>query len=286
MKAVAAVSFLTAAVVVAADSIIPNGISGACSSTLQNLDSNSKLQSCLSPIIAATNNLTATSSSSTINTALTSLCSSATTSACPDSMFRDLLTQVYADCKNDFDESTGVVKSIYDVLYGTPVTRESLCTKDTSSGGFCVQTLAASAGAASSLVSNAQALLGSTTPTTFPIASGFGDDNIAFQFLTPNSPQSVLCSPCAIAVMQPFVTFGTAQPYGPGVATSEILKGQNVLWSAMSHCADSSSIIANAGAAPSQAPIAAGALNAATNTKVSAGALGAVALLSAALVAF
>jgi hypothetical protein len=205
---------------------------------------------------------------------------------------RTLLTKFYTDCKNDFDESSGTVKAIYDSLYNVAPMRKSLCTQDSSSGKFCVQTLAAASKPPASLVQLAQSFLAATvastfakrdTPASFPNATTFGATNLVFQFLTPDSPQSVLCSPCATEIMQAYVTYETALPFAQGISASGILNGQTALWAAISKtCPSSNQIVANAGAAPSSssAPIAAGALNAATNTKVSAGVLVSLAIFT------
>lgn len=292
MKSVFLGSFVAVSVATAATTI-PSGISSGCSSYLTSLNTNTQFASCVTDVLTATNGLTPTSSSSSLTTALTSLCSSTTTEACSDSFLRTQLTMFYSQCSADFTESTGFVHGMYDMLYALAPFLESVCTTDTSaSGKFCVQTLAASTGSSSSsLISSAQTFLSANNSTTPPNFSStiWSSTNILFQFLTATSSQSTLCSACASKIMQTYITFETAEAYGPGnIANSNLLGGQTALWSAMSKtCGGSSSIVVNAGAAPTAGAIGAGALGSgAGSTKVSAAVVGGLALFSAALAGF
>lgn len=290
MKSVFLGSFVVASVAAAA-STIPSGISSGCASYLTSLNANTQFATCVSDVLTATNGLTPTSSSSALTTALTSLCSTTTTEACSESFLRTQLTMFYSQCSSDFSESTGFVHGMYDMVYALGPFLQSVCTPDTSaSGKFCVQTLAASTGSSSSsLVSSAQTFLSSNSTSPDFSSTVWSSTNILFQFLTATSSQSTLCSACASKIMQTYITFETAEAYGPGnIANSNLLGGQTALWSAMSKtCGGSSSIVENAGAAPTAGSIgAAGALGSgAGSTQVSAAAVGGLALLSVALVA-
>ncbi|KAH8108370.1 hypothetical protein DFH11DRAFT_1822313 [Phellopilus nigrolimitatus] len=165
MKCYTALSFLAAAIIVRAQSssstwssasstssaspLVPSGISAACSSFLEALNSNSSITSCITPIVNATSafgplansssNSSATADASSISTALNSLCATSSSSSCSQSAVRSQLASFYTACPSELTGSSSNkdVIRIYDVLYTLIPMKAAACTKD-DSGRYCV----------------------------------------------------------------------------------------------------------------------------------------------------
>jgi hypothetical protein len=130
---------------------IPSGISSACTTYLQNLNTNTQLASCTAPLLKATNafspNANSTSQTQTkLVSTLDTLCAA---SGCSDTFVHSLLTNFYAACKADLTSNTSL-KDTYDILYIMNPLSNALCCKDGDT--YCVikaaQTMSSSDNAA------------------------------------------------------------------------------------------------------------------------------------------
>lgn len=54
--------------------------------------------------------------------------------------------------------------------------------------------------------------------------------NLAFLFITPQSPKEILCGQCLQNIMAAYISFETAAPYAIGLQNSDILAGQSALY--------------------------------------------------------
>lgn len=168
---------------------------------------------------------------------------------------------------------------------------EAVCSQD-GSNNYCVNTIAAQAASASpGLLANVQAFLSVVIQLPFskrsaaspfsssgaystPNATTFQDSSIPFLFLTPNTPESTLCSACSSAVLKPYLDFESSIANALGVTNSPLLGGQKALWTAVQkQCGTSftNGVVANAGAAPSNNATIGSNLSGAMSVKASAG---------------
>jgi len=287
--------------------VIPTSVSQGCSTFLSALDSDSNLKSCISSINSATGSITPKSSSSDITTALGSICGSSTSSACSDTLFRTQLTSFLGACQNELSGSSPNkdVQGIYDALYSFDPFLKSVCSTDPSNnnGGYCLSTIGkdAASGAGSSIVDLAKNALSivvqlpltkrDTSPFSaagtylVPNATTFQATSLPFLFLSANTAQATLCSPCTQAILKPYLAFESSVA---NAITSTILAGQKTLWDAVqSQCPAgfADGVVANAGAAPSTPTgVVGGSLGAATKgAKISAG--GVLVAIAGALIA-
>jgi len=168
---------------------------------------------------------------------------------------------------------------------------EAVCSQD-GSGNYCVTTIAPQAASATpglavliqqfiaivvqlpfSKRSNASPFSSSGTYST-PNATTFQAASIPFLFLSPNTPQSTLCSSCSSAILKPYLTFESSIANALGVANSPLLGGQKNLWTAVQNqCGTSfaSGVVANAGTSPSSNATVGSNLSGAMSVKASAG---------------
>jgi len=225
------------------NSLIPASISTGCAAYLSNLNTNTQIQSCLSPITTAlapfspTNNLTSCSSS-TVNTALGSLCSSTT---CSQSIFTSQLGAFYANCTAELTSSpNSQVKLIYDAIYALVPFWEAMCSKD-DNGDYCATKLPNSS--TSGLTSGSPLYVSTdlsrrdsnstnstSTPILVPNPTTFQDENIAFMLLQPSMPASDLCSSCSRSILTAYITFESVALYASGLRNSTLLAGQTDLY--------------------------------------------------------
>ncbi|KAG1842389.1 hypothetical protein DFJ58DRAFT_806369 [Suillus subalutaceus] len=253
MKSFAILSlFITASLAQSSSSsnpFIPSGISQGCSDYLTSLDSNSSFSSCTTPITSATSAFAPGANSSnittsTIETALSNLCSASAFTACPDSTVRSQLMSYYSACSAELTTSlnTDVLRT-YDVLYVLTALREAICSKS-DNGQYCVTQLNTTSGSSATgnvalATSNTQQALQQylyTTPGSG--ASARRDDtNLVFLFLNSNMNSTQLCTTCTRNILTSYITFESNLPYAPGLNNSLLLSGQSALYNAiMSIC--------------------------------------------------
>ncbi|KAL5525408.1 hypothetical protein ACEPAF_9278 [Sanghuangporus sanghuang] len=267
-----------------ASSLIPTNISSGCSSFLESLNSNSTLASCIVPVVNATSafsplsNSSVNASSSAVNSALGTLCSTSTlSSGCSDADIRGQLSSFYSSCG---DELTGAspdqdVIRIYDVLYTIIPLKDSVCSKD-DSGNYCVTQISASSNStdqssasASVSVDSSKSSVTSTSQDIYelvqnnlwsyasdsslkkrgseddvaaliPNITTFRSTNLAFFFLSEDTPSDQLCTSCTRSVLTSYMTFEQSVPYALGIANSPLLGGQSDLYNAItSECGSS-----------------------------------------------
>jgi len=226
----------TVAFVQAANPLIPSSASEKCADYLAKLDADGSITSCTKPIITATSAFAPSKAdaptSADISTALSSLCSSST---CTPSAFRSELTSFYAACSDELTTSadSGVME-LYDALYALIPLTESVCTKD-DSGAYCVTSSQATA-AKRELTIRAPAKTSSSQIITVNTTT-FRSSNLAFLYLSADSPKSTLCTTCTKNILASYISFESSIPYAASLAQSPILGGQSDLYEAvLSQC--------------------------------------------------
>ncbi|KAJ3936460.1 MAG: hypothetical protein NXY57DRAFT_1058505 [Lentinula lateritia] len=221
------VSLLSAAVL-AQDSLVPSGISSDCSTFLETVNNNSTIQSCLSPVIAAS------SSSSASASTLSTLCS---TSICDDSLFRSTLSSFASACSSELTSNSDVV-GLYDVLYIISPMKTALCSKS-DSGSYCALSATSTSSSAAASASGASAAtLASQAQQYISTSSGtvngttFSTTNLAFMFLQ-STLTSAQCTTCTRNIMTSYINFESNAPYAPGIASSSLLSQQTSVYNAI-----------------------------------------------------
>ncbi|EAL20062.1 hypothetical protein CNBF3880 [Cryptococcus deneoformans B-3501A] len=125
--------------------LIPANITSSCSSFLSELNSDSTLSSCVTPLINATASFSPTAVASanltedTINYTLASICKG--TGGCDDSTIRKWLGKFYSECYAELTSSTGYnseVRELYDILYVVNPLKAAVCAVDSSNQEYCV----------------------------------------------------------------------------------------------------------------------------------------------------
>jgi hypothetical protein len=240
----------------AQNALIPAGISDACSAYLNNLNSDPTLATCTTPIASALASFSPSSKSNksnttTITSALNTLCSDAISSDCPVETIRSELSNFYTACGPELTSGHNTqVITIYDVLYSYVPLRQAVCSKD-SSGTYCVLSEGQSSG--NSATKREAGLFGdlmynlpvkraaSKNQVVFlPNATSLAQKNIPFLSISPNSPASSLCVPCTNEVLTAYINFQGSVPYAPGLAQTVLLTGLSALYQAVtSKCGQS-----------------------------------------------
>ncbi|KAJ3727509.1 hypothetical protein C8R42DRAFT_716960 [Lentinula raphanica] len=228
LNALTIISLLSTAVF-AQDSLIPSNIDTSCSSFLESLNSNSTIQSCLSPMIDATSS-SSTPSASTLST----ICS---TSVCDDSLLRSTLSSFASACSSELTSNSDVI-GLYDVLYIISPMKTALCSKS-DSGSYCALSAtsssssaapAASGTSAATMASEAQQYLATSSGTVN--ATTFSATNLAFMFLQ-SSLTSAQCTTCTRNIMTSYINFESNAPYAPGISSSVLLGQQTSVYNAI-----------------------------------------------------
>lgn len=250
MKSLAIVLFSVAATYAQTQNpLIPQGISGACSTFMNTLDSDPQVLACTKAFSNVVSNFGVGSSSSTfttsaISSALSSLSSSL--SACSESALRSKLTDFYAACPNELTSSpnSDVVRA-YDVLYVLYPFSQAVCSKD-DSGNYCVLEIGSSSNTTKTLLSSS----GSTDPVDglwspvtgsghsrrgeepviIPNVQQFKSLNLVFLGLQPSLASDQLCKPCTRNVLNQYIQFTSALPYAPGLQNSPLMSGETDLY--------------------------------------------------------
>lgn len=261
-------------------SLIPSGISSGCTTFLESLNSDSQLQSCVNPLITATSAFSPVSgkspSTADLTSALKTVCSA---SGCDQSYVISKLNAFYSACRSEIDSGNEQVAGLYDGLYVFTPLKAAVCSVDSSSQAYCVNSIR-SAGASAqgpanstvkavntnsvaSIAQSAADLLYNIVPglskrastSSFasiitPNATTYRNTNLPFLFLQPDMTQAQLCTSCTRQIMVSYIKFENAIGYGPGLGNSPILGGQSELWSGIKTvCGDSftGAIVSEAG---------------------------------------
>ncbi|KIK66237.1 hypothetical protein GYMLUDRAFT_82224 [Collybiopsis luxurians FD-317 M1] len=209
-----------------ASSLVPTGISSACSDALNALNSNTQIQSCLSPMLKASASLAQDSSVSSSD--LDTLCS---TTTCDDSTIRSALSSISSSCSDELTSNKDVI-TLYDAPYMLSPFKSALCSKS-DSGSYCVLSSSANSSSSSSSSSNnaaeqAQQYLATSSGTVN--ATTFTSSNVGFLFL---STSSVQCTTCTRNIMTAWINYMSNFPYAPGVANSALFSTQSSVYNAI-----------------------------------------------------
>ncbi|WVQ73625.1 hypothetical protein IAR50_003205 [Cryptococcus sp. DSM 104548] len=155
-----------AAAVVAQNStdsvLIPSNITDTCTSFLTELNADSTLSECVTPLINATASFSPTAvaasnlTEDSINYVLASVCK--TNTGCSDSTIRSWLTKFYSQCSTELTSSDGYnaeVRELYDILYVVNPLKDAVCAVDSSNQEYCVNEIVSSEASNSSTTSTA-----------------------------------------------------------------------------------------------------------------------------------
>jgi hypothetical protein len=221
-----------------ANPYIPAGISNACSTYLDGLNTDKDLATCTSSIRSATagfapgGNLTNASKQQVTDT-LTTICASSFTASCPQNLITGKLAAFQTACSAELVTAPNTqVKVIYDTFYTLLPFLSALCTKD-NSGAWCVPQ--ANSTASSALAPNVATTLGRRGDTTayLPNADTLGKNNVLFLLLQGTLAKDQLCTDCTAAVLKAYMLFEASTNYAPGLAQSPLLIGQPTLYSSV-----------------------------------------------------
>ncbi|GMK55528.1 hypothetical protein CspeluHIS016_0205840 [Cutaneotrichosporon spelunceum] len=280
MKFSAAALILASTAFGASSSLIPAGISSGCTTFLEALNSDQALQTCINPLIQATNSFSPVSgknpSTSDLNSALKTMCSA---SGCDQSYVVGKLNDFYSACRSEIDAGNSQVAELYDVLYVFTPLKGAVCSVDSASQAFCVTSIrkagaganpgpsgsksfassvnvvASIANSAADYLYNIAGLSKRASSQSFasvvtPNATTYRTTNLPFLFLQPDMSQGQLCTSCTRQIMVNYIKYENAIGYGPGLGNSAILGGQSGLWNGIKTvCGDSftGAIVSEAG---------------------------------------
>ncbi|KAH9851295.1 hypothetical protein C2E23DRAFT_831921 [Lenzites betulinus] len=307
MKSFAAATLFATVVLAQSASLIPSGISSACSDYLTTFNNDNSLSSCTSSIINATSafapstNASAaatTHSSSSISTALNTVCSSAST--CSTTTIRSALADFYTACSAELTAPNAEVVKLYDALYAITPYKQAICSKD-DSGSYCANQIAANASSSTGTVASISKFISSSAVSLTRRATAqsvvalqlnattFADNNLLFLLLQPSLSSDALCTTCTRNIITSYISFESSTPYAPGLNNSVLLAGQSALYNAVQTTCGSSflsgAVAAAAGLSGGVAgQLAGGAASLMANTGVTSAIMGAIVLaLTAAL---
>lgn len=241
-------------------SAIPTDISATCQTYLSSLNSDTQLDACTKPLLAATKyySSNSTDGAAQLDSTLTDLCSSNT--GCDQDIIRQRLVQFWQNCDTDLQNKNTIVQAMYDNLYMITPLVNSICSKD-ENNDYCLKTIAKAAATSqhasttksrrsldqdqddeeeeeaeetvaelakrqSSSTDNLGGLYNETVTTDTP------NTNAAFLFISSSSPKSILCSRCSQNILASYIKFETSIPYAIGLRTSEILAPQSDIYKA------------------------------------------------------
>lgn len=261
----------TAATAPATSTLIPSGISSACSEFLSSLNTDTNIQACTTPLLQATTYYTnatqsaasqktgttseTTVSAQTLTDSLDKLCDGNT--GCQPQLIRTQLSKFWTACSAELRAKNEAVLNVYDVMYLLNPFQDAVCTKDTSNN-YCLLSIANSSAAdaattattskRSLLTQDERLLAGSdgaalhrrqASTQAAEAATAGNNKNIAFLFLQPDSDKTVLCSQCSKNILAAYIKFETSIPYAIGLSNSQNLAGQSDLYKAMgTECGD------------------------------------------------
>ncbi|BEI85207.1 hypothetical protein CcaverHIS002_0506080 [Cutaneotrichosporon cavernicola] len=260
MKLSAAALLLASTAFGASSSLIPSGISSGCTTFLESLNADQNLQTCVNPLIQATNAFSPVSgknpSSSDLTSALKTMCSA---SGCDQSYVVGKLNEFYSACRSEIDSGNSKVAELYDVLYVFTPLKGAVCSVDSGSQAYCVNSIrkagassnpgpagsksfassvnavAAIANSAADYLYNAAGFSKRAASQSFasvvtPNATTYRNTNLPFLFLQPDMTKDQLCTSCTRQIMVNYIKYENGIVYGPGLSNSPILGGQSGLW--------------------------------------------------------
>lgn len=234
--------------------LIPSGVSSECQAVLNEVDSDSSIQSCVNGLVKATNSFSPLSgkkgSASEVESTLGGVCSA--NGSCDESAVRGILDKFYNACSAEL-ESNKDIAALYDTLYVFTPLRQAVCTKDSATGKYCVSRIGATGGSKNSVSAIASSALDLATNYGFslfgghskraveptvssiitPNATTYASTNLPFLFLQPNMSKDQLCTPCSRSI---FVTY--FKWIGQTQYPSTILSGREDLWNAVTSTCD------------------------------------------------
>ncbi|KAJ1029696.1 hypothetical protein NDA13_002939 [Ustilago tritici] len=232
---------------------IPNNVSASCSTFLSSLNSDSQLDACTKPLLAATRYYSSNSTDSTaqLDSTLSELCSNNT--GCDSNIIRQRLDQFWQNCHTDLQSKNENVQAMYDNLYMITPLVSSMCSKDENED-YCLKTIAKAAASSQRVARRSlptakddeQDEEAEETVAQFEKrqsenldgisnvadSTGHSNTNAAFLFISPTSPKSILCSQCTQNILASYIKFETSIPYAIGLRTSEILAPQSDIYKA------------------------------------------------------
>ena len=134
-------------------SAIPSNISATCTTFLSTLNSDSQLDACTKPLLAATKlySSNSTDSAAQLDSTLADLCSSNT--GCDADIIRQRLDEFWQNCHTDLQSNNAVVQAMYDNLYMITPLVNSICSKD-EKNDYCLKTIAKAAASSSRVPSS------------------------------------------------------------------------------------------------------------------------------------
>ncbi|KAF8326016.1 uncharacterized protein EI90DRAFT_2930864, partial [Cantharellus anzutake] len=220
--------------------LIPAGISVSCNNFLDNLDTDTNLQTCTNSLLSITKAFAPGGSptSTDLTSTLQGLCHS--NDACSDSMLRNLLTEFNKYCRDELVSSSDPdLKNIYDILYMFSPFQSTICSTDPSTNQYCVTNIKShlthrsTSGDFEPRSSNP--LTGSLTGrdgggATTTNTTTWRALNIPFQCLDTSVPASQLCTACTKSILQAYSSFEMLIPYANGLANSPLLGEQLSIW--------------------------------------------------------
>ncbi|SJX61716.1 uncharacterized protein SRS1_12700 [Sporisorium reilianum f. sp. reilianum] len=248
-------------------SAIPSNVSATCQTFLSTLNSDTQLDACTKPLLAATKYYTSnsTDSAAQLDSTLADLCS--TNTGCDANIIRQRLDQFWQNCHTDLQSNNAAVQAMYDNLYMITPLVNSICSKDTNND-YCLKTIAKAAANSSRVAASSKARRDvaeedddeedeeedeedepsetvaelarrqSTTSENLgglynqTESTGTANTNAAFLFISSSSPKSILCSRCTQLILASYIKFETSIPYAIGLRTSEILAPQSDIYKA------------------------------------------------------
>ncbi|TKY86786.1 hypothetical protein EX895_004426 [Sporisorium graminicola] len=247
-------------------SAIPSNVSATCQTFLSTLNSDTQLDACTKPLLAATKyySSNSTDSAAQLDSTLADLCS--TNTGCDADIIRQRLDQFWQNCHTDLQSNNAVVQAMYDNLYMITPLVNSICSKDTNND-YCLKTIAKAAANSSRVPSSNKSrrdvaeddddeeeeeeeedepsetvaeLARRQSTTTADLnglynetaTTGTANTNAAFLFISSSSPKSILCSRCTQLILASYIKFETSIPYAIGLRTSAILSPQSDIYKA------------------------------------------------------
>jgi len=237
-----------------ANPLIPTGITATCTQFLNELNTNSTLQTCTSSLLTATKQYApganaTTFSSANVSTTLGSICSPNTETTCPDSFIRGKLVEFYSACPAELTSNPSApVQNIYDALYALVPFRSAICSKDDNDNYCLLQKANSPSGLKSAFATDdtQQEILqhlvndptlqrrgAASTAAITPNMTTFRNANLLFLFIQPNETSAQLCTTCTRQIFMPYFNFETLVPYAPGLKASTMLGGQMPLFQAI-----------------------------------------------------
>ncbi|KAJ7573984.1 hypothetical protein C8J56DRAFT_980422 [Mycena floridula] len=199
-------------------------ISSACTSYMNDLNSETPLSSCMSAISTATAG-SSSLSGTTLTGTLGNLCSSAVSDKCSEVLIRSTLSSFADACGDDMATNTDIA-NLYDTMYSVYPFWGAICAKD-DNGDYCLAS--ASSSSSAKAIENSISYTPGASNSLAPNTTVIGASNLLFMLLT--DPQSSDCNTCTRKIVQPYLSFNADAPYSSGIKNSPMLYGLSDLGS-------------------------------------------------------